>query len=102
MSVLDLSAEYPDRPDTASESEFNMWSKSKRQRWIRKLKRYVVCLRSAHHVDEHSNPDAPLRQQRTTSTPPKRRRTTWTTPPTRKPWTKTRQRPQRPTPMDKG
>jgi hypothetical protein len=57
MSVLDLSAEYPDRLDTASESEFNMWSKSKRQRWIRKLKRYVACLRSAHHVEEHSNPD---------------------------------------------
>jgi hypothetical protein len=59
MSVLDLTAEYPDRPDTAREAKFNTWSKSKGQCWIRKLKRYVACLRSAQHVNEHSNPDRP-------------------------------------------
>jgi hypothetical protein len=30
-------------------------SKSVRQRWIRKVKKYVACLRAAHHIKEHSS-----------------------------------------------
>jgi hypothetical protein len=57
VAVWSLTEGYPNRPEIWTESEFDPLSKSKRQRWIRKLKKYVTCLRVAHHVDENSDPE---------------------------------------------
>jgi hypothetical protein len=52
MEVMDLTMDYAERPPVVSESTFNEMSKSVRQRWIRKLKKYAACLRTAHSIAE--------------------------------------------------
>jgi hypothetical protein len=57
VAAWSLTKRYPNRPEIWTESEFEPLSKSKRQRWIRKLKKYVTCLRVAHRVDKNSDPE---------------------------------------------
>jgi hypothetical protein len=54
MAVVNLTMDYPDGPPLESEGSFELLSKSKHQRWIRKLKVYAACLRAAHRIDENS------------------------------------------------
>jgi hypothetical protein len=41
--VMDLTKDYVERPPEVSEDTFKKYSKSVRQRWIRKVKKYVAC-----------------------------------------------------------
>jgi hypothetical protein len=52
MEVIDLTEDYPERLPAVNESTFNQMSKSVRQRMIRKVKKYVACLRAAHSITE--------------------------------------------------
>jgi hypothetical protein len=55
MAAVNMTEDYPERPPTVSEAAFEAMTKSVRQRWIRKIKKYVACLRSAHRISEDEN-----------------------------------------------
>jgi hypothetical protein len=55
MVVVDMTEDYPERPPNVAEAAFRTMSKSVRQRWIRKVKKYVACLRMAHRITEDEN-----------------------------------------------
>jgi hypothetical protein len=59
VAVADLMPEYPDRPDLIPVAEFATYSRSKRQRSIRRYKKYAECLRGAHRVSDNADPDHP-------------------------------------------
>jgi hypothetical protein len=58
--VMDLTKDYVERPPEVSEDTFKKYSKSVRQRWIRKVKKYVACQWSAHNVGETNASNASL------------------------------------------
>jgi hypothetical protein len=58
-AVEDLTPEYPYGPDLIPVAKFETYSRSKRQRWIRRYKKYAACLRVAHHVSDNADPDHP-------------------------------------------
>jgi hypothetical protein len=58
-AVVDLTPEYPDRPDLIPVAEFATYSRSKRQRWIRRYKKYAACLRAADRISDNVDPYHP-------------------------------------------
>jgi hypothetical protein len=55
MAAVNMTEDYPERPPMVSEAAFETMPKSVRQRWIRKIKKYVACLRMAHRISEEEN-----------------------------------------------
>jgi hypothetical protein len=55
MAAVNMNEDYLERPPLVSEATFEAMSKSVRQRWIRKIKKYVACLRSAHRISVYKN-----------------------------------------------
>jgi hypothetical protein len=58
--VMDLTKDYAERPPEVSEDIFKKYSKSVRQRWIRKIKKYVACLPAAHNMKDINASNAPM------------------------------------------
>jgi hypothetical protein len=58
--VMDLTKDYAERAPEVSKDTFNKYSKSVRQRWIRKVIKYVACLRTAHNAGETNASNDPL------------------------------------------